>query len=1032
MLRPLLAGVVGLWILAPVAAGSAFPSGEECAAESGCSEGGADVPSAPRNVVVNAADVTSVTLEWNPPASSGAGPVTSYVVRWGAMGVRTTPTTSIRVDGLSPKTQYLFIVAAVNRDGESIGVGVAARTRPVPTKPSAPLELTASDIGTTSLTLSWRRPADDGGSDVVGYLVTWADEELYVTDTGLRVKGLAAATSYRITVRARSAVGLSDPVETVVTTLFDPVPTPTPPTVPRNLAVVRQGHTFLNVQWSEPRSDGGSAITAYLLRWGGERLVVDADTRSARIDGLAPGVEYLLTLVATNMMGDSVPAETSAYTAMDPVPAPQSPSAPREPRIAWTTTSEIALAWSPPADDGGLPVDGYQVTDDAGRSTSSTSPFLVMGGYLAGTQHTFRIRAINGVGWSPPLELSAFTSMDPVPGPSVPTQPRALTAYSVTADAIALAWRAPLDDGRSRIAGYEVSWGGQTRLFVQRESAVLVGLTPGTGYEISVRALNDSGAGEPAQTTIRTRLVPVPAPQAPTEPERLRVVESTRTSLLVDWLPPRSDGGSTITGYRVQVSGSTPFVTAESGVTIVGLAPGTEYRVTVAALNRMGSSADAMLRAYTGMEPVPAPQPPTEPVDVRATWTTTSAVALAWIPPTDDGGSPVVGYEVADDRGRVVTSDVPFAVMDGFAPASRHVFRVRARNAIGLSEPATVFATTVLDPIPAPRVPGEPRALRTYLVSSSTVALAWRAPVQAASRPIDGYLVTWGQDLQAFVSQPSVVVDDLQSGTAYTFRVRAVNYRGPGPEASIDARTKMVPVPVPEAPSAPRDMRVTGLSNSSIALQWQPPARDGGRSINGYRVQIAGGTAFVAMATTALMTGLEADREYTIEVRALNDAGESPVSRLRARTTPAHAPAPVPGPPPTPVTPAGAGSNADGSVDLDGRSDSVRQVVPGRWPARTWTTSGNPVRVMRLTGLLTNAGQIASIRVTYRSPSIVSARIRRDAGTGWFLLTAILKRGASSGGVILTIGAPQVTRDSVTYEPLQSSQRFTVLPAPRR
>lgn len=1033
--RALLAGGVALLLLAPVPGMAAVVPAEDCGTDSACADTANGVPSAPRNVVVNAADATSVTLGWAPPATSDAGPVTGYVVRWGALGVRTTTLPSIRIDGLTPRTQYVFVVHAVNRDGESPGVGIAARTRAEATPPSAPRDLTASDVGATSLTVDFRRPADDGGADVLGYLVTWGDQETYVTATRTTLTGLEPATRYRVAVRARNAVGVSDPVEVVATTLLDPIPTPTPPTTPRDLGIAESGRTYLDLRWAEPRSDGGAPITGYLLQWGhGERLAVEADARAARIDGLAAGTEYRIAVLARNAMGDSEPAVLRAYTAMDPVPAPQPPTAPQDPRVTWTTRTEIALAWTAPAEDGGLPIDAYEVTDETGTITSTTTPFVVMGGYQAGTSHTFAIRARNAVGPSPPVTVSAFTSIDPVPGPSVPSLPRALTSYSVAADAIALAWRPPADDGRSPIVGYQVSWGGATQLFVQRESTVLEGLDPGTGYEISVRAVNDSGAGAPAQVSVRTRLVPVPAPQAPSEPRRLRVVDVSRTSLLVDWIPLRTDGGSPVTAYRVQVSGAAPFLTTESAAMITGLVPGTEYRVSVAALNQLGSSPDAVLSAYTGMDPVPAPRAPTVPVDPQSPWTTTTTVALAWLPPADDGGSPVLDYQVSDDLGRVTTSDAPFVVMDGFAPATSHVFRIQARNAVGLSDPATVVATTILDPVPTPRAPGEPRALRMYSVSTHAVALAWRAPADAASRPVDGYQVTWGEGEQVFVAQPSVVVEDLQPGTGYTFRVRAVNFRGPGPQALIEVRTRLSPVPAPEAPDAPRDLRVTGVTSASIALQWSPPARDGGRAVTAYRVRVAGGAAFLVAQPTALVTGLSAERDYTIEVQALNDAGESPVTRIRARTA-AEAPPgpqPVPGPQPAPISPSGPGSNADGSVDHDGRPETVRQTAPGRWGIRTWALDGRPVRIARASGLLTNAGQTATIRVTYRSPSIAATRIRLDRRTGWYVLTSRLKPGASSGSVILTVGAPQVTRDDVTYEPLQSSRRLVVLRSPRR
>ncbi|MBU2074458.1 MAG: fibronectin type III domain-containing protein [Actinobacteria bacterium] len=89
-----------------------------------------------------------------------------------------------------------------------------------------------------------------------------------------------------------------------------------------------------------------------------------------------------------------------------------------------------------------------------------------------------------------------------------------------------------------------------------------------------------------------------------------------------------------------------------------------------------------------------------------------------------------------------------------------------------------------------------------------------------------------------------------------------------------------------EAPGA-----VTGLSASSSAptsatATWSAPADDGGSSITGYRVSLAGGgTTLVSAGTTShTFTGLSPDTTYTVQVAAVNAEGDGPTSSTQVTT----------------------------------------------------------------------------------------------------------------------------------------------------
>jgi hypothetical protein len=65
--------------------------------------------------------------------------------------------------------------------------------------------------------------------------------------------------------------------------------------------------------WTVPASDGGSAMTGYVVSGlpGGKQVTVSARTRWYYVSGLRNGTRYALTVRAVNAVGTSVPATVS-------------------------------------------------------------------------------------------------------------------------------------------------------------------------------------------------------------------------------------------------------------------------------------------------------------------------------------------------------------------------------------------------------------------------------------------------------------------------------------------------------------------------------------------------------------------------------------------------------------------------------------------------------------------------------------------------------------------------------------------------
>ncbi|WP_440960102.1 S-layer homology domain-containing protein [Paenibacillus nitricinens] len=105
------------------------------------------------------------------------------------------------------------IITATTKDGSytaSTTVHVKAPVRPI-TAPSAPTSITASAENGQAI-ITFTPPANDGGSEITGYIVTAIPGGLTVTGTGspLTISGLTNGTSYTFTVQAINKAGFSE------------------------------------------------------------------------------------------------------------------------------------------------------------------------------------------------------------------------------------------------------------------------------------------------------------------------------------------------------------------------------------------------------------------------------------------------------------------------------------------------------------------------------------------------------------------------------------------------------------------------------------------------------------------------------------------------------------------------------------------------------------------------------------------------------------------------------------------------------
>ena len=175
--------------------------------------------------------------------------------------------------------------------------------------------------GASSLTVEWSAPSSDGGSTITAYdlrhIPTSADEtadanwtvvqDAWTGAGGLsyEVTGLSTGTQYDVQVRAVNSAG-----DGPWSATFAGTTTIVPPGAPTGLAATSNGQTQIDLSWTAPSADGGSAITGYRVevsRDGSAWSDLVGDTRSTATSyvhtGLPPGATRHYRVSAINSAG---------------------------------------------------------------------------------------------------------------------------------------------------------------------------------------------------------------------------------------------------------------------------------------------------------------------------------------------------------------------------------------------------------------------------------------------------------------------------------------------------------------------------------------------------------------------------------------------------------------------------------------------------------------------------------------------------------------------------------------------------------
>ena len=360
-------------------------------------------PGAPRSLSLTETHNRIVAV-WRAAANNGGEAPSRYDIRinggsWVNAGLDLTHV----FENLSPETQYLIQVAAVNSAGRGATASAIITTDAAPvviTVPGVPTSLSLTETH-NSIVATWAAAANNGGESPTHYDIR-IDSGAWI-DTGLDLahvfQSLSADTQYTIYVAQVNSAGRGASVSATVTTDAAPIVI-TVPSAPRSLSLTAT-HNRIVAVWRAAANNGGEAPSRYDIRInGGQWIDTDLDLRHT-FENLSPTTQYLIEVAEVNSAGRGTTASKSVRTDAAPVVI-TAPAVPRNLTVELTATTAI-LKWAVPGT--GSPPDSYEVSYAEGDSvgsdwidTESLRTRFFIRRLKRGTQYTFGVRGRNSAG----------------------------------------------------------------------------------------------------------------------------------------------------------------------------------------------------------------------------------------------------------------------------------------------------------------------------------------------------------------------------------------------------------------------------------------------------------------------------------------------------------------------------------------------------------------------------------------------------------------------------------------------------------
>ncbi|CAG07162.1 unnamed protein product [Tetraodon nigroviridis] len=816
---------------------------------------------------------------------------------------------ALQIENSEESDQGKYECVAMNSAGTrySSPANLYVRVRRVPPRFSIPptnqevmpggsVNLTCVAVGSPMPYVKW----------IMGSVELTKDEEMPLGRNVLEVTNIRESANY--TCMAMSSLGIIEATAQVTVKAL-----PKPPT---SLMVTETTATSVTLTWD---SGNPEPVSYYMIQYrakssdNGFQEVEGVATTRYSIGGLSPFSEYEFRVMAVNNIGRGPPSDSVETRTGEQAPS----SPPLHVQARMLSASTMLVQWDPPEEPNGQ-IRGFRVYYSSDmtaplsawqKHNTDASSLTTISSLTPDITYSLRVLAFTSVGDGPPSDILQVKTQQ-----GVPAQPSKFEAEAELDSRIVLTWLWPVQDP---IIKYELRYweaGTDNKIFVTFNPAgsyAVNGLKPDTLYFFSLAARSEMGLGVYTQP-IEARTAQS-TPSAP--PQEVHLVSLSSTSLKVSWVPPpAASRHGAIVRYTVSYQALAGEDTerhekkdigadATSWV-LEGLEKWTEYQVWVRAHTDVGPGPESAPVRMRTKEDVPGAPP--RKLEVEAINST--AIRVTWKPPLQGKQhGQIRGYQVifsrlenGEPRSQPNIMDVALpeaqwnidesteheAIIGGLQSETTYSVTVAAytTKGDGARSKAKVITTTGA-------VPGKP----TMLISTTmgnTALIQWQPPKEMVGE-LMGYVLQYKRvEEGAYTSHDLRKTDDhytatgLHKGATYVFRLSARNRAGVG-----EAYIKEISTPEDVPSGFPLNLKVTGLTQSSTQLTWEPPLlaeRNGKiiyyvvvyRDINSQqnRTNRTADTHFTIL-------GLNPDTTYDIRLQAFTSRGGGPLSpSIQSRT----------------------------------------------------------------------------------------------------------------------------------------------------
>ncbi|XP_058398012.1 neogenin isoform X4 [Diceros bicornis minor] len=350
----------------------------------------------------------------------------------------------------------------------------------------------------------------------------------------------------------------------------------------------------------------------------------------------------------------------------------------------------------------------------------------------------------------------------------------------------------------------------------------------------------------------------------------------------------------------------------EMQVTIQNLMPATVYVFRVMAQNKHGSGeSSAPLRVETQPEvQLPGPAP-----NIRAYATSPTSITVTWETPLSGNGE-IQNYklyymEKGTDKEQDVDVSSHSHTINGLKKYTEYSFRVVAYNKHGPGVSTQDVAVRTLSDVPS----AAPQNLSLEVRNSKSIMIHWQPPPPATQNgQVTGYKIRYRKasrksdvtETLVTGTQLSQLIEGLDRGTEYNFRVAALTINGTGPATDwLSAETFESDLDETRVPDVPSSLHVRPLV-TSIVVSWTPPENQN-IVVRGYAIGYGIGSPHAQTIKVDYkqryytIENLDPSSHYVITLKAFNNVGEGIPLYESAVTRPHTVPDPTPMMPPVGV-----------------------------------------------------------------------------------------------------------------------------------